>query len=68
MDFAGVLEKIPDDILLAAAARRREAMRKELGKYASVKSKVSCPYCQGGPFGVRELRRHKRECICNPRN
>ena len=61
-----VLDTVPDAVLLAAADKRRKALRETGGKYATLKSKLKCPYCQCEPFGARELRRHKRECADNP--
>jgi hypothetical protein len=57
------LDNVADAVLFAAAAERK----KKLGKYGTIKSQLQCPYCDCRPFGVRELRRHKRTCKANPR-
>ena len=60
------LENISTSDLIRTVETRKRQLRKKLGRYATVKRPVVCPYCKGGPMGVRELVRHKRICESNP--
>ena len=58
-----VLDELSVVTLYRYMKRRREKLRKKCGLYAGPKHLFHfCPGCKGGPFGVRELMRHKRAC------
>ena len=65
--IVAIIDSIPTKVLLKAAQARRIELSQSLGKYATMKIASVCPYCKGGPMGVRQLWIHKRSCAKNPR-